>query len=486
MSGGFLGAPKRYWLAVLLLLPAGSPTQTPVAQAPTAHPLEIADGGDSTQYAFLSSVLRDAEVVSLAESIHMTHEFPLARIGMVRWMNEHLGFQMVALEGSPEDLWVSQDAFLRDPSNLAESTSGLFSVWSTPEMRRLFAYEASTWRTGHPLYITAYDVQPGTGRESHGAGVFQLLAQRMRQYAAAPAGFDAATWTASLGLLTSACGEFKLEDAGKIEESIDVLQGWIDRAAPNVEAAFPGLPHAAALRMIPENLRGSLALCQGYASGGASGAGLYKTTRDRTAAQFALRLKEIAPGKKLILWAHISHLFYDAEGSSTSVGEILHASLGPKLYTVGAFAEAGSAIMLFSDWNGINGYGRVWGVSGALKRELDAGCAEICFFDLRKAAAGSILVQPQRVWIEAIPRRIVLAKDFDGIIWVRHVHPPRMPLSALLAWCSPGYWRWLEGVVMVLLLAAVCLIWIARAIARRRRAARANARMSSPAVGRNL
>jgi erythromycin esterase-like protein len=224
--------------------------------------------------------------------------------------------------------------------------------------------------------------------------------------------------------LTNGCGDFKPEDAEKIEDDIAALQEWIDRAAPRVEAAFPELPHAAARRMIPENLHASLSLCQRYASGGASGAELYKPARDSTAAQFALRLREIAPATKLILWAHVSHLSYDAEGNSTSVGEILHAKLGPKLYTIGTFAEAGGTIMLFSDWNDIIGYGRVWGVSGLLKRELDPGCAEICFFDLRNAAPGSVLAQPQRVWVEAIPRRMTLAKDFDGIIWVRHIHPP--------------------------------------------------------------
>jgi erythromycin esterase-like protein len=458
---------------VLFLLPARLPGQTLLGQAPGAHPLEIADGADPAQYAFLSRLLKDAEVVSLAESIHMTHEFPLARIGMVRWMNEHLGFKMLALEGSPEDLWVSQDAFLRDPSNLAESTSGIFSVWDTAEMRQLFAYEASTWRTDHPLYITAYDIQPGTGRESGGARVFELLAKRLMQYAPAPAGLDAEAWAGELGSLSHVCNAFKPEDAAKIEANIGLLQEWIDRAAPSVEAAFPGLPHAAALRMVPENLRASLALCRGYASGGASGANLYKPTRDRNAAQFALRLKEVAPGRKLILWAHISHLFYNTEENSASVGEILHASLGPKLYTIGAFGESGGAIMRFSDWDDIFGYGRIWGVSGVVKRELDPGCAEICFFDLRNVGADSVLARTQWVWFEAVPRRMALAKDFDGIIWVRHVHPPQMPFSALLACCSPRYWRWLAAVALALVLAAVCAIWIARAIVRRRRAARA-------------
>jgi hypothetical protein len=155
------------------------------------------------------------------------------------------------------------------------------------------------------------------------------------------------------------------------------------------------------------------------------------------------------------------------------VGEILHASLGPKLFTIGAFAESGGTIMNFSDWDNTVGYGRIWGVSSALKRELDAGCPEICFFDLTSVGAGSALARPLWVWVEMLPRRMALARDFDGIIWVRRAHAPQMPFSALLAWCTPRYWRCLAAVALALLLAAVFAVWIARTIAHRRRAARA-------------
>jgi len=428
------------------------------------HNLDLADGADEAQYGFLTAALKGAEVVSLAESIHMTHEFPLARLGMVRWMNEHLGYGVLAMEGSPEDVWVSQDAFLRGPADVADSTSGLFAVWNTAEMRRLFAYEASTWGTRHPLYITAYDIQPGTGMGSRGARVFELLAGRLAQYAPPAKGFDQAAWVDSLNPLTMTCGAFKAEDAERVGEAIGALQEWIGRAAPAVDAAFPMVPHGTALRLVPENLRASLALCEQYVGGGASGAALYKPTRDRNAAQFALRLKAVAPGQRLILWAHVSHLFYNAEGWTTSVGQILHAELGPRLYTVGAFAAGGGTLMWFSDWNDIMGYGRVWGVSNALKRALDGGCPAVCFYGLR--GADGVLSRPERVWVEAWPfQRMALAKDFDGIVWVRDVHPPEMTLRELVASCTPRYWERLAvgvGAVLLCLCMAVWLGWLVR------------------------
>jgi erythromycin esterase-like protein len=423
---------------ILFLLPLSLTLPRTMGPIPAAHPIDLTNG-DLQQYAFLTPLLKDIEVVSLAESIHMTHEFPLVRIGMVRWMNQHLGYGMLAVEGSPEDVWVSQDAFLHAPSNLSQSTSGLFGIWNTTEMKQLFAYEASTWTTSHPLYITSYDIQPGTGRLSQGDRVFSLLQQTLMQYAPPAPGFDAAAWTGNLSPLTSACSLFKKGDEARVTQAIGVIQEWIGRAAPSVETRFPSVPHATALRLIPENLRASLALCEGMVSHDGS-AGTYKTARDKNAALFALRLKEAAPQRRLILWAHISHLFYDADGMSTSVGELLHASLGKRLYTIGTLAQGGGAIMLFNDWNRIVGYGRVWGVSASLKQALGGACPSICFFDLQNVSPGSMLSRPQHIWFEASPlRQISLSRNFDGIVWVKHVHPLQMPLLSLLAYSSPRY-----------------------------------------------
>lgn len=439
-----------------------------VAQEPIASPIDISGKADIRQYQFLAPVLQNAQVVSLTESIHMTHEFPLVRIGMVRWLHENLGYDVVAMEGSPEDLWVSQDAFLRDPSHLEQSTSGLFGIWNTTEMQQLFAYESSTWTSEDPLYITAYDIQPGTGRSSQGMRVFLLLAHALAQYAPAPADLNIQLWSADLGLLSGACSQFQPQDAEKIQHAIDILQRWVNRAAPSVDQMYPRLPHGKVLRLIPENLRDSLALCQTARSDGKITAALYKRTRDQLAAQFALRLKRAAPNSKLILWAHASHLFYDADGrGNTSVGELLHASLGPRLYTIGTFAQAGSAIMLFSDWRNIIGYGRIWGVSSSLKRILGGTCGNICFFDLRGVSPDSPLSKPQHVWFESTPvLALTLSRDFDGIVWVKTVHPPTMSLPRILAYCSAPYW---VIVVLVLTLIGGVALLAGLTIYRRRR-----------------
>ena len=305
-------------------------TGAEAAPQPNLRSIDSADYADSRQYGFLTPILNKVEVLSLAESIHMTHEFPLIRIGMVRYLNENLGFHTLALEGSPEDLWVTQDEFLASPDKgVSQAMAGIFGLWNTPEMEQLFRYESATWSTSHPLYLTAYDIQPGTGDGTQGLRVFQMLLERLRTYSPPPPDFDEGKWLHAVGLLTSACAGYRPSDEAMVGSAIDSIERWITAAAPNVEKRYLNLPHAAMVRLIPTNLRASLSLCKVVNSPKRDWR-LYKRTRDTLAARFVLALKTSAPGGKLMLWAHNSHLFYDDAKESTSVGEILHSMLGPR------------------------------------------------------------------------------------------------------------------------------------------------------------
>jgi hypothetical protein len=95
--------------------------------------------------------------------------------------------------------------------------------------------------------------------------------------------------------------------------------------------------------------------------------------------------------------------------------------------------------MLFKDWDGIMGYGRVWGVSSALRQNFRDSCPAVCFVDLKSISPGSALSPRQTVWYEAERAPMTLSAGFDAIVWVKSLHPPAMPLAALLALCSTPY-----------------------------------------------
>ncbi|MDP7336769.1 MAG: hypothetical protein QF648_02865 [Candidatus Marinimicrobia bacterium] len=49
------------------------------------------------QYSFLSPIVEDVSLVMLGESIHLTHEFPLVRIGMIKYLNKNEDFNIIAM-----------------------------------------------------------------------------------------------------------------------------------------------------------------------------------------------------------------------------------------------------------------------------------------------------------------------------------------------------------------------------------------------------
>lgn len=443
------------------------------------HPLDRAYT-DPRQFSFLTETMKNAEVVSLAESIHMTHEFPLVRLGMIRELSENLGFGVLAMEGSAVDLWATQDRFLNSNRTVADATDaqlGLFGLWNTAEIREIFEYAVASWGSRTPLYITAYDVQPGTGKGTRGTAAFQLLASRLANYAVAPASFDRTRWVADLEPLTNACHAYRAEDHQRVEGAIRALEQWVALAQPEVAKKFPHLPHALVLGLVPENLRMSLALCDGRTQ---KDWGEYKSIRDAKATQYVLRLKDALPLRKLMLWAHISHLSHNSLANGTSVGQLLHQAIGDRLYTVGVFAESGGAILIYSDVNDDLGYAWVHADRSPLGRLLRDSGERDYFMNLRQAAnpgvsdpggsnpsMDSLLTTRQLLWAESGMWPVQLAKDFDGIVWIKTVHAPGFPLGQFLLLSGLHYTSELE-IAGVVLLAGIA-IWSAYRLKRRRK-----------------
>lgn len=427
------------------------------------HTLDPYDLGAATQWTFLTSVLQTVDVVGLPEPIHMTHEFPIVRLGIIRFLNEQLGFHVLAMEGSLVDSWGTQDRFLASPraeQDAADAQRALFPLWNTPEIQQLFQYEAASWATPVPLYITAYDVQPGTGKGTHGVEAFRLLADRLATYAPQPANLARDAWLNQLRVLTGGCNEFTPAAVPAVVSAIEQLESWIVAVSPAVAVRFPHLPmHAASLQLLPANLRGSLALCSGLA---ARPSASYKSLRDREGAAFAAKLQDISAGKKLMLWAHWSHLAYDAAG--VSVGQALRQKLGARLYTILPVAERGIAIVIVPNRGSDEDLGFGWLRPGSdpFSRRMQALSSAPFFLDLRDPALRSdeAFAGDQRVWIESRPVRFPLIKNTDAIVWLKRAGPPDLPYPVLLFMGGMHYratLAWLTALLVLLGLST--LVW---------------------------
>src|SRR5262245_21474053 len=115
-------------------------------------------------YRFLEGSVRDASIVQLGESIHVTAEIPRARLQVVRYLHEQMGFDVLAWEGSLTQSWLAQEYLYRssDPVDRRIDNAqqmAWFKLWNTAEMRQLMAYVEQSRTTSRPLYLTSFDVQ---------------------------------------------------------------------------------------------------------------------------------------------------------------------------------------------------------------------------------------------------------------------------------------------------------------------------------------
>ena len=117
----------------------------------------------------------------------------------------------------------------------------------------------------------------------------------------------------------------------------------------------------------------------------------------------------------------------------------------------------GGTIVLFNDTQEDIGYAFVRGNGGALRSQLLLPCKPACFVDMRDTT-DPLLLTRQPVWFEAGIQPMIPAKNFDAIVWVRNIHPPRLPLGTLLVYSGFHYRRQLTGVGLASVLALILAV----------------------------
>lgn len=409
------------------------------------------------QYSFLSPIVKDVDILMLGESIHLTREFPLVRIGMIKYLNQYQGFNVIAMEGGVADNWAAQDILFSSKKNESDFTAALSAfpfIWNTPEIQKLIAYQASSLESANPLYITAYDVQQGIGQGSKNEKAFKILAERLMLYSDPPQNFILEDWVAAMSPISNHCVKYESSDYQKVLSAIDLFEVWVNSAAPEVKKQYPNIPHDAILKTMPNSFRASLTLCEDL---GGFNLSRYKVVRDSLGFINTLDLIQSIPNNKILIWGHLSHVYYDSQDNKISemgewkdisigptLGERLKDALGSKVYTIIPFAESGSTILIYNDLNLDIGYSKIENRSklGALLSELSE---KDFFINLQSSSLTAKdypeLFTKQPFEIEGLEGDFYInyASDMDGLIWIKKIEAPDWPLFKIILLSSLHY-----------------------------------------------
>lgn len=380
---------------------------------------------DVSSFEFLSPAVGTASMVALGESLHVTAEFPLARLGLVRFLHERLGFDVLALEGSETQAWLAQEYLYRTPPNTEGRLTraqeiAWFKLWNTTQMRELLEYVDASQRTPRPLYLASFDVQTGASAEfGLTPAVLRSLFERLESFGPVEGPVTKDGLISALAPVVQcqigASGGLGAAKAPALA-AIDAIQQWIEAISPAVARERPAT-RAAALRLIPDNLRDHVELCEHATT--------WQQTRDQLNADNAVMLRErVSETHKIILWAHHSHVSYNTTGQRIpSMGQHLRGRLGRDIYTIGLFAGFGR----FLDVAPLSVHALPALNKVGVERLLDAVGLESYFVDVSTlptddSRAGWLVPQSSRMegrWT----RSTVLAKDFDGALYIRNVTP---------------------------------------------------------------
>lgn len=410
----------------------------PASSSVPVHLLDLNKPYRQSDYEFVEAYIGSRSIVQLGESIHVTAEFPKVRLNFVRFLHERMGFDLLALEGSPVDAWLAQDLIYNSEGNARETSevaqdAAWFALWNTEPMRELMEYVVTSQSSESPLYLTSFDVQPGMTRSysgDGGAAVAALIAA-VGKYAEQPMANP--DWIKSirpfLGCYRSRQPRSLLQKRDA-ERAIDELEHWIDKMTEVVQEKTSA-HHATALTLIGPALRQSIELCEAVTQSHDGATHVYQETRDRLNAKNVTILREkLSSSKKLIVWAHHSHIHHNSMGKATpSMGQHLLESEGDEaLYTIGLFAGRGTAMSVNDDdCPAIQAQQIKPAEEFAAEKLLQDTAKSDFFVDFTRLQGNNEQLKP---WLQPSTTRLeigwamptVLAKDFHAAVFIQEVH----------------------------------------------------------------
>ncbi len=288
-------------------------SEDPAGLARAAIAIDVSGlfSGDAKALEAVSRAVGNARVVMIGEPWHGDGAAIRARAGLVRYLHDHLGFDVLAFEADFYSLnagWPS----VRGPDDVAPfARDNVFPFWSASRAAQpLWEYVALQRSTSKPFDITGFDIRH-TGRLAHTELPREL---RRRLVATFPhpdsAGLDTTAFFATLNRLLTLEWNYK-PPAPEREQFVGVLnrlaQTWEEDAFWAQEAR-------------------SLAWAADYVWAGKS--------RDRAMGEnFAWLVAHRFQGRKIIVWAHNNHIianhrmYLDVPDSTVraSVARISHA-----------------------------------------------------------------------------------------------------------------------------------------------------------------
>lgn len=384
-----------------------------------AQPVRSLGATDFSDLRFFEPLLRGKRIVQLGESGHGVAEFDMAKVRLIKYLHEALGYDVIAFESSLFECHRAQHA-IASLTAIQLMQSCIFGVWHTDETVPLFEYIKQTQATAHPLILAGFDEQTSSLSASARPAFFRrVIAQFDAPYAARVYTQDSVFLASYRGADPTKAAH----DEPMFVAFYDTLATWLRVHERAIVAALPDDPQAA---VVARQAAISMTFFARQIAAGQSPAGT--DIRDRGMADnLDVLLSELYPGKKVIVWAHNFHIEHRIDAvapPAKTMGVWTAERHRAELYTIGLYMYRGSAAM-----NNRVPYAVSRMQAGSLESIMHAVPWRYSYLDLANvpldAAGAGWMSQtiPAMEWGTSM-MRIVPRNEYDGILFIDTTHPP--------------------------------------------------------------
>jgi erythromycin esterase len=309
----------------------------------------------------LKQILGDKRIVMLGEESHGDGNSYLAKVRLIKFLHEEMGFDVVAFESGFYDCHKAWEMIQSGGNTKQEFQDSVFSIWSqSSQVLPLISYIDRLVKTETQLILAGFDSQ-FTGNISHKYLVDDLTSFMNKFPSLAPKGQDWSVWIEQTKFLISY--SYFSSPSGGISKTRSDLDQYLNEAQKLQDeitaATLPGDQEAGYWIHILKSLGTQAEIAwRTNVVGGANNIGSdpeILNLRDIQMGQNLIWLaNEYYSNKKIVVWAHNWHIGRNWGGvgmgydQATVMGDVVWKALGNQIYTIGFTAYDGS----YGYWGG--------------------------------------------------------------------------------------------------------------------------------------